>query len=101
MKTLALTVLIALLSLAGLSYGQTIDANLLGTVVDASGATVPNATVEITHSSTGVKTTTKTNADGQYRFNNIPIGIYNLSATAAGFSTANLKNIDIQLSKTS
>src|SRR5438128_10059199 len=101
MKTTALTVLIALLGLAGLSYGQTIDANLVGTVVDASAAAVPNATVEITHVATGVKTTTKTNADGQYRFNNIPIGLYNLSVSAAGFSMANLKNIDIQLSKTS
>src|SRR5436305_14582471 len=101
MKTIRLAVLLALSGLALFTYGQTIDANLVGTVVDASGAAVPNATVEITHSATGVKTNTKTNADGQYRFNNIPIGLYNLTASAAGFSTANLKNIDIQLSKTS
>src|SRR5712692_10296814 len=101
MKTIALTVLIALFGLAALSYGQTIDANLVGAVTDASGAAVPNATVEITHVATGTKTTTRTNADGQYRFNNIPIGLYNLAVTAPGFTTANLKNIDIQLSKTS
>jgi len=70
-------------------------------VIDASGAAVPNATIEITHTTTGVKTTTKTNADGQYRFNNIPIGFYNVAANAAGFAPANLKNVEIQLSKTS
>jgi hypothetical protein len=92
--------LLALLGLTAL-YGQTIDANLVGTVVDASGATIPNATIEIQHIATGTKTTTKTNADGQYRLNNIPIGLYNVTATAAGFATATLKNVDIQLSKTS
>jgi len=101
MKTLALTVLVALLGTTALSYGQTIDANLVCTVVDASGAAVTNATVEITNVATAVKTGAKTNAEGQYRFNNIPIGLYNLTASAPGFSTANLKNIDIQLSKTS
>ncbi|MCX6626471.1 MAG: carboxypeptidase-like regulatory domain-containing protein [Candidatus Solibacter sp.] len=98
---LTVVVLMALLGLAGLIYGQAIDANLVGTVVDASGAAVPNASIDIQHVSTGVKTTTKTNADGQYRLNNIPIGIYNVTATAAGFATATLRNVDIQLSKTS
>jgi hypothetical protein len=101
MKTTVVAIVIALLSLAGVSYGQAIDANLVGNVADASGAAVPNASVEIQHTSTGVKNSTKTNADGQYRFNNIPIGLYNVTATAAGFATATLKNVDIQLSKTS
>jgi Carboxypeptidase regulatory-like domain len=101
MRTVVSTALFALLTLANLGYGQTIDANLVGTVVDVSGAAVPNATISITNASTGIVSNTKTNADGQYRFNNIPIGLYNLSATAAGFAPANLKNIEIQLSKTS
>ena len=101
MKIFAMAVLIALCSLAVPGFGQTIDANLVGTVVDSSGAAVPNANIEITHVATGTKTTTRTNADGQYRFNNIPTGMYNVTAAAAGFSTASLKNVDIQLSKTS
>src|SRR4051794_16173767 len=98
MKKISLIALCALLSLAALGYRQTIDANLVGTVVDSSGATVPNANIEITHVTTGTKTTTKTNADGQYRFNNIPVGLYNLTASSEGFTTASLKNVDIQLS---
>ncbi len=102
MKKITTAALLALLGLsATLSYSQTIDANLVGTIVDPSGAAVPNASVEITHVATGTKTGTKTNADGQYRFNNIPIGLYNVTATAQGFATATLKNVDIQLSKTS
>src|ERR1043165_4450108 len=94
-------ILAALLGLSTLSYGQTIDANLVGSVTDASGAALPNATVEITNVATGVKTATKTNAEGQYRFNNLPVGFYNMSISAAGFTTATLKNVEIQLSKTS
>ena len=101
MKNFAIAVLMVSDEFGRLSYGQTIDANLVGTVVDASGAAVPNANVEIQHLSTGVKTGTKTNVDGQYRLNNIPIGLYNVTATASGFATATLKNVDIQLSKTS
>jgi hypothetical protein len=101
MKKIAFTALLALLSLAALGYSQTIDANLVGTVVDSTGAAVANANVEATNTATGVKSTTKTNAEGQYRFNNIPVGLYNVTATAAGFATASLKNVDIQLSKTS
>jgi hypothetical protein len=101
MKNFAIAVLMVLMSLAAGAYGQTIDANLVGTIVDASGAAVPNASVEIQHLSTGVKTGTKTNVDGQYRLNNIPIGLYNVTASASGFATATLKNVDIQLSKTS
>jgi len=101
MKNFAIAILMVFMSLATGGYGQTTDANLVGTVVDSSGAAVPNANIEIQHLSTGVKTTTKTNVDGQYRLNNIPIGLYNVTASASGFATATLKNVDIQLSKTS
>jgi hypothetical protein len=101
MKRFLVALALAIFALATLAFGQTTDAILVGTVSDATGALVPNATVEITHTATGVKTSTKTNADGTYRFNNVPVGHYNLVATAAGFSATNLKGIDVQLSKTS
>src|SRR5215471_1539823 len=101
MKKFALIALFAVLGLAMLGHGQTLDANLVGSVVDGTGAAVPNATIEITNVATGIRTTTRTNAEGQYRFNNIPVGFYNLSAKADGFAVANLKSLDIQLSKTS
>src|SRR5262245_49910433 len=100
MRNFAATLLI-LFALTILGFGQTTDANLVGTVTDPTSAAVPGATVEITHVATGVKLNTKTSAEGQYRFNNIPAGLYNVAVTSSGFATANLKNVDIQLSKTS
>ena len=79
---------------------QTIDGNLVGTVVDASGAIVPNAMVEVTNTATGIKTTGKTGPDGLYRFNNLPVGTYDVSVTASGFATSGLKNVAVELNKT-
>ncbi|PYS38750.1 MAG: hypothetical protein DMG14_16440, partial [Acidobacteria bacterium] len=67
-------VVIALVGFAPWVWAQAISGNLTGTVVDATGATVPNATVEITNAGTGIKTTSKTGVDGLYRFNNLPVG---------------------------
>src|SRR5438067_6747350 len=93
-------VMLALISVAPRAIAQTIDGNLVGTVVDPSGATVPNATVEITNTATGIKTTTKTGTDGLYRFNNLPVGKYDINVMASGFATSGLKNVAVELNKT-
>src|SRR5205809_5114546 len=97
---LAAFAIIALVGLAPRILGQAIDGNLTGTIVDASGATVPNAAVEITNTATGIKTTTKTGTDGLYRFNNLPVGKYDINVMASGFATSGLKNVAVELNKT-
>jgi hypothetical protein len=99
--TYIVALMFALLAATPMSQAQTIDGNLTGTVVDASGATVPNATVEIANSATGIKSTTKTGVDGLYRFNNMPVGNYDVSVTASGFTMSGLKGVAIELNKTS
>ena len=63
-------VLIAVL-LTGFAFAQAQDGNLVGSVLDMSGATVANAAVEAENTATGVKTTVTTDANGFYRFNNL------------------------------
>ena len=65
---------------------QATDGNLVGTVVDQTGAAVPGAAVEITNTATGVKSTTTTNMSGEYRFNNILVGNYDIKIARAGFT---------------
>jgi hypothetical protein len=92
---------VVLLALGALClFGQATDSNLVGTVMDASGAAVQNATIEIQSVATGVKYTTKSGTEGQYRFNNVPVGQYNITVTAPGFATSSLKNISLELNKT-
>ena len=80
-------------------FGQSGDGTLLGTVLDPSGAGVPNATVQLLNMDTGVKTSTKTDPAGAYRFNNILVGRYIVTATAPGFTTTSLKDLAVELNK--
>jgi hypothetical protein len=99
----AMLVALVIIAMAGFAqsiFAQAIDGNLTGTVVDPSGATVPNATVEVTNTATGIKTTTKTGVDGSYRINNLPVGNYDVGVTASGFATSGIKGVGVELNRT-
>src|SRR5260370_21503137 len=87
-------------SFAACLFGQATDGNLVGTITDASGATVASADVKITNQATNIQSSTKSNSSGDYRFGNIPVGVYDLSVAAAGFSPATQKGVTIDLNKT-
>src|SRR5579871_5214399 len=89
-----------LLISASALLAQANSGDLTGTVFDSSGAAIPNATVVALDDSTGVRTTAQTNAGGVYRFTNLPAGRYTLTASASGFSTDTLKNVDVILNNT-
>ena len=89
----------ALLAAASL-FGQASDGNITGTVLDASGAAVPNANVQLENSATGVKLATKTDNSGAYRFGNVLIGRYSVTVSASGFTTTNIKDLPVELNKT-
>jgi hypothetical protein len=92
---------ILLLLILPVAFSQTTDSNLTGKVADASGAVVQQANIEVHNEATGVTFTTISGLDGQFRFNNLPVGTYNLTAKAPGFSTLSMKGINLQLNKTS
>jgi hypothetical protein len=62
--------------------------NIQGTVTDASGAVIPNASVSLIDQATQVKRTAVSNSVGAYIFPGIPIGTYNLQVAAPGFKTS-------------
>lgn len=69
-------------------FGQGQAATLLGTVTDPSGAVLPNITISITNTATGVTKTSVTNDAGAYTFPEIQIGTYNVKVTGPGFKAA-------------
>jgi hypothetical protein len=83
-----------------IAFGQASDGNLVGIVSDPSGAAVPNATVTIKNLATNVEASVKTAESGEYRFNNLPVGQYQLKAQAPGFTAAAVGNLTIELNKT-
>ncbi|MBB5055968.1 hypothetical protein HDF16_000637 [Granulicella aggregans] len=68
------------------TYAQTITGAVTGTVVDSTGAIIPNATVTATNVQTGVATPTHTNQDGIYFIRFLQIGRYKVEVDAPGFN---------------
>jgi hypothetical protein len=61
---LAAAVTLLLMMNVSVTWGQSSRANLGGRVMDAQGASVPNATIAVIGDDTGVTQTTKTNESG-------------------------------------
>jgi hypothetical protein len=80
--------------------GQATDGNLVGVVTDNTGALVPGATVAATNKDTGAKYTAPTGASGEYRLNNLPVGHYDISASATGFAVATAADVTLELNHT-
>ena len=100
MKKLWIALLITALVIVPSAFGQASDGNIVGSVLDSSGAAVPNANVELKNDSTSVKVVVKTGADGSYRFGNVLVGDYTITVTAPGFTVQALKGVHVELSKT-
>jgi hypothetical protein len=81
-------------------FGQAAAGNITGTVVDASGAAVPKAKVDLQNAQTGVSSSTITDTSGTYHLSNLLVGSYNLTVNASGFTARTVKGIDIDLNKT-
>ena len=84
----SLVLLLGLFVVTQPAWGQLVIAAITGTVVDPAGAPISGATVTATDTERGTVSTTKTNDSGVYNFVRLPVGNYELRATAAGFETA-------------
>jgi hypothetical protein len=69
------------------AHSQVVGANLSGTVKDASGAVIPEATVSIKNVATGVMREVTVDAAGFYSAPNLLPGDYDVTTSAPGFST--------------
>jgi len=92
-RTIRLAVLLLTLFVLFSTHALAQEATIVGTVTDASGAVVPNATITITNTDTGLARSLPTNGDGQYVVPGLHIGHYDLHATASGFKIAEHRGI--------
>jgi hypothetical protein len=92
-RLLAAAVLSILLTVAG--YAQTFRGAINGSVTDPSGAVVANAKVTATNVGTGVALNTVTTSDGQYSFQDLPLGTYKVTVSAGGFSQVTVDQVSV------
>ncbi len=100
-KTVSLAAKLALvyfsLFFCGQLHAQYENGSLVGTIRDASGAPVPNATVKVTNTATAITTQVTTNAAGEYDVPSLRVGTYSVDAAASGFSDAVAQNITVSV----
>src|SRR5215472_18415909 len=95
-QTLSVLALVFLLN-SGSAFCQAVNATLLGTVTDASGAAIANARVTITEMNTHVSHTGATNPSGNYEFPNLPPGLYRVAVEMDGFKKEVRENIHVEV----
>src|SRR5690349_15735957 len=81
------------------ALAQLPTATVLGTVKDASGAVVPNATLTARNVATGQTRTAVTEANGGYRLSALPVGTYEIRAEHTGFQTEVRKDVTLAVSQ--
>src|SRR5690348_6817835 len=86
-----LIVLFALSASAQVAGSGTIE----GTVTDASGGVIANATVTAANTETGVLTTRITNSTGFFVLSPLQPGVYTVTVTASGFRTLTQQRITV------
>ena len=90
-----LAALCVLLFSSSSALGQAVNATLLGTVTDASGAVVAGARVTTTEMKTGVVRSITTNDSGNYAFADLPPGQYAVAVEKQGFKKAVRSGVDV------
>ena len=89
-----------LLTVASQSFAQTVTANILGTIKDAQGAVIPNASVSARNAGTGAQRTTASDNTGGFSIASVPVGDYSVTVTAPGFQTEVQNGVSLSVGAT-
>jgi len=75
---------------------QTFRGGMNGVVTDQSGAVVAGAEVVATDPATGIAHTTITSSGGEFTFQDLPLGAYDVTATAPGFQKVKIDKVPVK-----
>jgi outer membrane receptor protein involved in Fe transport len=78
--------LLVFLGITYLVWSQAETGQIAGTVQDATGSVIPNATIKVTNASTGAERSTTSSASGDFSLANLLPGTYNVTVEVSGFS---------------
>src|SRR5882724_11830259 len=101
MKTTSFFGAIGLLVLAPIVLNaQITTTTLFGTVTDKTGAVVAGADVTATNTGTNLARSSKTNAQGEYRIEFLPIGKYSVAINVTGFKKFLQNGVVLEIGQT-
>ncbi len=97
---LAFSVLLTTVNCSGIAAQSGTSSAISGTVIDISGAALPNAEVSATEVDTKAVRTEKTGADGRFVFSQVNPGTYMLTVRANGFATQTSQPVAVEVGRT-
>src|SRR5689334_12265480 len=97
--TRAFLLAVVWVTMATASTAQTTTATVQGTITDATGAALPDASVVITGET--ASRSVRSDARGFYRVSSLPAGVYVLTASREGFLTTVIDTLSLVIDRTS
>jgi len=92
--------ILTLSSISAVAQTQITSGTIQGTVVDANGAYVPGATVEIKEIQTNFTRNATTDEDGRFVALLLPSGKYTITIAKSGFTTVVVEQADLSVGQT-
>jgi len=79
---------------------QTFRGSISGSVVDASSAAVPNASIQAVNKATGLAFNTASSESGDFLIPNLPLGEYAVTVKKDGFQSQKIDGVEVAVSRT-
>src|SRR5215813_10592711 len=97
MKTISLTIILTTVMLLAAAHlhAQGATASISGTVLDPTGAAIPGASITVKNVGTAFTRTVISDDQGRYVAPELPIGVYEVQGSLAGFQTVVRRNIEL------
>ena len=94
-----LLICLSLVTVGYTAHAQT-NATVTGTVMDQTGAAIPDSTVTALSAQTGIQKSATSDAEGRYTILNLPPGFYDVKADSKGFGSLINKHIEFLVGTT-
>lgn len=88
-----------LASFAAAVSAQSFRGSITGSVADASGAAIPEATIKAQNNATGLVRETVSTGTGDFTMADLPLGIYTVTVAKSGFQTTNIRDLEVAVSR--
>ncbi len=88
-------VIIVGFGIPGVAFAQTVNGTFHGTVTDATGAAIPDASVKVTNSATSLIRIAAANNSGFYVITELPPGLYSVTVSRPSFATVVQERVEL------
>src|ERR1700730_5309682 len=99
-RSLAFLFLLSIIATPMFAQSQATTGVIEGTVVDASGASLPGVTVTVKNTATNFEQIAVTDKQGRFRTVLLPLGPYQVTASLEGFGNVVQKGLDLGVGQT-